>query len=94
MHPLNPHAPTMHFNYRYFETDEWRGIPSQWWFGGGTDITPSYLYPEDMRHFHSTYKARDTPCTAASVLQDLSRYMLTLGPATWSGSANSILPTR
>ena len=34
------------------------GIPSQWWFGGGTDITPSYLYPEDMRHFHSTYKAR------------------------------------
>jgi coproporphyrinogen III oxidase len=56
MHPNNPHAPTMHFNYRYFETDEWKGIPSQWWFGGGTDITPSYLYPEDMRHFHSTYK--------------------------------------
>jgi len=21
MHPKNPHAPTMHFNYRYFETD-------------------------------------------------------------------------
>ena len=41
---------------RYFETDEWHGIPSQWWFGGGTDITPSYLYPEDLRHFHSTYK--------------------------------------
>jgi len=56
MHPRNPHAPTMHFNYRYFETDEWRGIPSQWWFGGGTDITPSYVDTEDMRHFHSTYK--------------------------------------
>ena len=56
MHPRNPHAPTMHFNYRYFETDEWRGIPSQWWFGGGTDITPSYLYEDDMRHFHGTYK--------------------------------------
>lgn len=56
MHPVNPHAPTMHFNYRYFETEEWRGVPSQWWFGGGTDITPSYLYPEDMKHFHSTYK--------------------------------------
>lgn len=25
MHPNNPHAPTMHFNYRYFETDEWKG---------------------------------------------------------------------
>jgi coproporphyrinogen III oxidase len=57
MHPHNPHAPTMHFNYRYFETDEWNGIPGQWWFGGGTDITPSYLYPDDMAHFHGAYKA-------------------------------------
>jgi len=56
MHPWNPHAPTMHFNYRYFETEEWNGIPAQWWFGGGTDITPSYLYEEDMKHFHGTYK--------------------------------------
>lgn len=55
-HPKNPHAPTMHFNYRYFETEEWNGIPGQWWFGGGTDITPSYLYKEDMEHFHGTYK--------------------------------------
>lgn len=52
MHPRNPHAPTMHFNYRYFETDG--GV---WWFGGGTDITPAYLYEDDMRHFHGTYKA-------------------------------------
>ncbi len=63
MHPNNPHAPTMHFNYRYFETNEWRGVPSQWWFGGGTDITPSYLYPDDMRHFHGMYKARCCPLT-------------------------------
>ena len=35
MHPRNPHCPTMHFNYRYFETEG--GV---WWFGGGTDITP------------------------------------------------------
>ena len=56
MHPRNPHAPTMHFNYRYFETEEFMGIPPQWWFGGGTDITPSYLYEEDMKHFHGTYK--------------------------------------
>lgn len=51
MHPKNPFCPTMHFNYRYFETDG--GI---WWFGGGTDITPSYLDTEDMKHFHGTYK--------------------------------------
>lgn len=52
----NPDAPTMHFNYRYFETEEWNGVPGQWWFGGGTDITPAYVYEEDMRHFHGAYK--------------------------------------
>jgi coproporphyrinogen III oxidase len=51
MHPKNPHCPTMHFNYRYFETDG--GV---WWFGGGTDITPSYVNEDDMKHFHGTYK--------------------------------------
>lgn len=51
MHPKNPFCPTMHFNYRYFETEM-----GTWWFGGGTDITPSYLDTEDMRHFHGTYK--------------------------------------
>lgn len=51
MHPRNPHCPTMHFNYRYFETEG-----GTWWFGGGTDITPSYIDEEDMKHFHGTYK--------------------------------------
>jgi coproporphyrinogen III oxidase len=51
MHPRNPHCPTMHFNYRYFETEG--GV---WWFGGGTDITPSYLNEDDMKHFHGAYK--------------------------------------
>jgi len=51
MHPRNPMAPTMHFNYRYFETDG--GV---WWFGGGSDLTPSYLFEEDVAHFHGTYK--------------------------------------
>lgn len=58
MHPHNPFCPTMHFNYRYFETEDWNGIPGQWWFGGGTDITPSYLDEQDMRHFHGTYKVQ------------------------------------
>jgi coproporphyrinogen III oxidase len=51
IHPWNPNVPTMHFNYRYFETD--RGM---WWMGGGTDLTPSYLYTEDARHFHGVLK--------------------------------------
>jgi len=59
VHPRNPMAPTMHFNYRYFETDpppEVEGAPQAWWFGGGTDLTPSYLYDEDAKHFHQVYK--------------------------------------
>lgn len=49
-HPRNPHAPTFHANIRYFETD--RGA----WFGGGTDLTPCYLYEADARHFHATLR--------------------------------------
>lgn len=59
VHPRNPHAPTVHFNYRYFEIQDPRdptGPPKAWWFGGGTDLTPSYLYDEDARAFHGTYK--------------------------------------
>jgi len=59
MHPKNPMAPTVHFNYRYFETDApdgAEGAPKAWWFGGGTDLTPSYIFPEDAKHFHGTLK--------------------------------------
>lgn len=28
----------------------------QWWFGGGTDLTPYYLNEEDAEHFHLTLK--------------------------------------
>ncbi|GAA5987089.1 hypothetical protein JCM10908_001021 [Rhodotorula pacifica] len=60
VHPRNPHAPTIHFNYRYFEIqdpNDPNGEPKAWWFGGGTDLTPSYLYEEDARSFHGLYKA-------------------------------------
>jgi coproporphyrinogen III oxidase len=26
------------------------------WFGGGTDLTPYYLFEDDAKHFHQTYK--------------------------------------
>ncbi|MEX2322632.1 MAG: oxygen-dependent coproporphyrinogen oxidase [Acidimicrobiia bacterium] len=50
VHPSNPHAPTFHANIRYFETDDAA------WFGGGSDLTPYYLYDEDARHFHGVLK--------------------------------------
>ncbi|KAK8849454.1 hypothetical protein IAR55_004787 [Kwoniella newhampshirensis] len=57
MHPRNPHVPTVHLNYRYFELeDPDTGKPKTWWFGGGSDLTPSYLDEEDVKHFHSTLK--------------------------------------
>lgn len=55
IHPRNPHAPTVHANYRYFEiTEPETAKLISWWFGGGADLTPSYLYTEDAVHFHST----------------------------------------
>ncbi|KAF9415987.1 Coproporphyrinogen-III oxidase [Podila epigama] len=57
IHPHNPNAPTVHFNYRYFEIeDEDSGKPISWWFGGGSDLTPSILYEDDAIHFHSVIK--------------------------------------
>ncbi|MFZ9887843.1 MAG: oxygen-dependent coproporphyrinogen oxidase [Myxococcota bacterium] len=55
LHPKNPMAPTAHANYRYFERgdgDESGG----WWFGGGADLTPSYLFDDDAVHFHRVHK--------------------------------------
>jgi coproporphyrinogen III oxidase len=57
LHPHNPMAPTVHLNYRYFETEKPDGSVGAWWFGGGTDLTPSYLFEEDAVHFHKTIKA-------------------------------------
>lgn len=55
IHPHNPFAPTMHFNYRYFEIMNDKN-EKQSWFGGGQDLTPSYLNEDDVVHFHSTLK--------------------------------------
>lgn len=55
LHPLNPMAPTVHANYRYFERGD-GNKPGSWWFGGGADLTPSYLFEEDAIHFHQILK--------------------------------------
>lgn len=50
-HMANPHAPTVHMNIRYIETE------SKWWFGGGYDLTPmGFPYEEDKDHFHGVAK--------------------------------------
>ena len=56
LHPLNPFVPTVHCNYRMFELYNEKDEVIDRWFGGGTDLTPYYLFEEDAKHFHQTYK--------------------------------------
>lgn len=60
IHPRNPHVPTVHFNYRYFEVttddNDNNETVQNWWFGGGIDLTPYYLVEEDAKHFHGVLK--------------------------------------
>jgi coproporphyrinogen III oxidase len=64
IHPKNPMVPTVHANWRYFETYPINasgqtppsGAGGLAWFGGGQDLTPYYLFEEDAKHFHQTCK--------------------------------------
>ena len=51
LHPFSPMAPIIHMNVRYFEAGGGR-----WWFGGGIDLTPHYVAPDDARFFHQALK--------------------------------------
>lgn len=55
VHPDNPHIPTTHMNVRFFVAEK-AGEPPIWWFGGGYDLTPYYLYDDDAVHWHQTAK--------------------------------------
>lgn len=59
IHPQSPMIPTVHANFRYFELyddAELNEIRDQW-FGGGADLTPYYLWDEDVVHFHKVLKS-------------------------------------
>jgi coproporphyrinogen III oxidase len=52
LHPQNPWVPIIHMNVRFFELGEGR----EWWFGGGIDLTPHFILPEDAAFFHQHLK--------------------------------------
>lgn len=52
IHPHNPHVPIIHMNVRYFELSD-----GKYWFGGGIDLTPHYVVPEQAKCFHQGLKA-------------------------------------
>ncbi len=52
MHTQNPFVPIIHMNVRYFEIEN-----ETWWFGGGIDLTPHYINPEEAKWFHQQLKS-------------------------------------
>lgn len=62
LHPHSPMVPIIHMNVRYFEisTATSAGATSvvgHNWFGGGIDLTPHYVVPDDARWFHEQLRA-------------------------------------
>lgn len=51
IHPLNPCAPIIHMNVRYFEMSD-----GTFWFGGGIDLTPIYIDQKNATFFHNELK--------------------------------------
>ena len=52
IHPNNPFVPCSHLNVRYFETDK----KDKWWFGGGYDLTPYFVFKDDIKLWHDNTK--------------------------------------
>lgn len=48
-HMANPYAPTVHMNLRYLST-------SHAWFGGGSDLTPTFPFQQDTEAFHAALR--------------------------------------
>lgn len=55
-HARNPMVPTFRSDVRLFlvATQDGRSLA---WFGGGADLTPNYLFEEDITYFHQQYRA-------------------------------------
>ena len=51
LHPNNPHVPIVHMNVRHFALSDGTS-----WFGGGIDMTPHYVIPQDATQFHHVLK--------------------------------------
>ena len=49
LHARSPHVPTLRGDIRIFAV-----AGANEWYGGGIDLTPSYVVDEDCSHFHST----------------------------------------
>ncbi len=48
-HMANPYVPAVHMNLRYLAT-------SRAWFGGGSDLTPTFPFADDTAGFHAALR--------------------------------------
>jgi len=48
-HLVNPYVPAVHMNLRFLAT-------SHAWFGGGSDLTPTFPFDEDTADFHAALR--------------------------------------
>ena len=51
IHPKSAMVPIIHMNIRYFDLGH-----HTWWIGGGIDLTPHYVKPNDAIYFHRQLK--------------------------------------
>jgi coproporphyrinogen III oxidase len=61
-HLVNPYVPAVHLNLRYLST-------SRAWFGGGSDLTPTFAYADDTAEFHAALQAACEAYRAGSYAQ-------------------------
>ena len=55
-HPKNPHVPTSHMNVRLFCLFDSNNKITDWWIGGGYDLTPYLPYNDDIKNWHKEAK--------------------------------------
>jgi coproporphyrinogen III oxidase len=56
LHSRSPMVPTFRSDVRVFMVTEQSSGSTLAWFGGGADLTPYYLFNEDIEFFHQLYQ--------------------------------------
>ena len=56
-HPLNPFCPTSHMNIRLFVELGKNNLITNWWIGGGFDLTPFAVSKKDASFWHQEAKS-------------------------------------
>ena len=56
LHTASPMIPTFRSDVRVFRVTSKKSHSTRLWFGGGADLTPYFLFDEDIHFFHNQYK--------------------------------------